>query len=604
MEKTEINVKDLLAQAEQEIDKKYKTREELEEAYAKVLVMSQVYDKALNRMRNAALDLEDGEITKADFYRVIREQKRIIKEPAQLLMVHLGKEFNKEDEISMADTQAFREYARGLDRIFKMKLKNAAKVEVNPTLADKIEEAYESMYSLDKTFEDDIVMEGYTSDDIYPDHTVQELRAFASVCESLKVKPNEDWIPQKLRESKANLYDLWGKDKAHNVLYITGYSGSGKSKVTERLKDSNTVVIHLDVYFDEYINPNAGGKSKYFDEYLEEHDIPAPNSLNEREKSDMNIYRKFEKAIEDFGKLQFDEGRKVIVEGTQILDGIINPDKSFYKNKCIIILQTSQSQSKANAAKRDKDEAEELAKQIINKHQNPTEQKKNMKELENSSNAETGSVDIDSASESITSNTGKVKVKTANLNQWGKTPNTNILYITGYSGSGKSTLAKKFADKSDNVIVIHLDTYFESYDDETEKNSNEFNEFLKKHNVLSPNEISLSEWGKNKILDKFEKAAIDFGKYQFSKGKKVIIEGIQILDATFMVDKSFFKGKPVIIVQTNMVTSTSRASHRDGENTIKRMIRNRDTMGYSMKSKKEFEDITGANAETGSVDII
>ena len=596
MEKTEINVKDLLAQAEQEIDKKYKTREELEEAYAKVLVMTQVYDKALNRMRNAALDLEDGYITKADFYRVIREQKKIIKEPAQLLMVHLGKEFNKEDEITIADTQAFREYARGLDRIFKVRLKNAAKVEVNPTLADKIEEAYESMYSLGKTFEDDIVMEGYVSDDIYPDHTKQELKAFASVCESLKVKPNEDWIPQKLRESKANLYEAWGKDRDHNILYITGYSGSGKSKVTERLKDSNTVVIHLDVYFDEYINPNAGGKSKHFDEYLEEHDIPAPNSLNEREKSDMNVYRKFEKAIEDFGKLQFDEGRKVIVEGTQILDGIINPDKSFYKNKCIIILQTSQSQSKANAAKRDKDEAEELAKQIINKHQNPTEQKKNMKELEDSSNAETGSVDIESASESMTTN--KVKVKAANLDRWGKTPDTNILYITGHSGAGKSTLANKIAaESSDDPIVVHLDTYFEIYEDESKKNSSEFNKYLAKHNVISPNEISLSEWGKNKILDKFEDAAVAFGKEQFSKGKKVIFEGIQILDDTFIMDKSFFKGKPVIIVQTNMITSTARASHRDGETTIKRMIRNRDTMGYSMKSRKEFEDITGANVK-------
>ena len=596
MEKSQINVKDLLAQAEQEIDKKYKTREELEEAYAKVLVMTQVYDKALNRMRNAALDLEDGDITKADFYRVIREQKKIIKEPAQLLMVHLGKEFNKEDEITMADTQAFREYARGLDRIFKVRLKNAAKVEVNPTLADKIEEAYESMYSLDKTFEDDIVMEGYVSDDIYPDHTKQELKAFASVCESLKVKPNEDWIPQKLRESKANLYEAWGKDRDHNVLYITGYSGSGKSKVTERLKDSNTVVIHLDVYFDEYINPNAGGKSKYFDEYLEDHDIPAPNSLNEREKSDMNVYRKFEKAIEDFGKLQFDEGRKVIVEGTQILDGIINPDKSFYKNKCIIILQTSQSQSKANAAKRDKDEAEELAKQIINKHQNPTEQKKNMKELEDSSNAETGSVDIESATESAKTNT--TKVKAANLDRWGKTPDTNILYITGYSGSGKSTLANKIAaESSDDPIVVHLDTYFEIYEGESKKNSSEFNKYLAKHNVISPNEISLSEWGKNKILDKFEDAAVAFGKEQFSKGKKVIFEGIQILDDTFIMDKSFFKGKPVIIVQTNMITSTARASHRDGETTIKRMIRNRDTMGYSMKSRKEFEDITGANVK-------
>ena len=85
----------------------------------------------------------------------------------------------------------------------------------------------------------------------------------------------------------------------------------------------------------------------------------------------------------------------MIVEGTQILDGLINPNKDFYKNKCIIILQTSQAKSKENAAKRDKKEAKELAEKIMNKHQDPSEQKKNMNDLVDQSNSETGLKGID-----------------------------------------------------------------------------------------------------------------------------------------------------------------------------------------------------------------
>lgn len=394
--KNEKRVKELLERAETAISSKYKTKEELENAYARVLVMSQQFDKALNYMRNAALDYADGDISKSELYAVLREQKKIIKEPCQLLMVHLGQDFHKEDEIDMDDTIVFRDYARGLDHIFKSKLKEAAKIEVNPNLADKVEEAFIHLYGYGRSFTDDsIVMESYSTQDIYPDHSRDELLSFATVCESLKIKPNESWIIEKLNTVKSNLYDKWGEDASHNILYITGYSGSGKSTITEKLKDSNTVVIHLDLYFDEYINPNAGGKSSLFGRFLEEKNIPAPNSLNDREKVDLDIYKKFERAIEEFGRIQFEEGRKVIVEGTQILDGLINPNKDFYKNKCIIILQTSQAKSKENAAKRDKKEAKELAEKIMNKHQDPSEQKKNMNDLVDQSNSETGLKGID-----------------------------------------------------------------------------------------------------------------------------------------------------------------------------------------------------------------
>ena len=218
--------------------------------------MSQTFDHALDTMRIAANDLQEGVITKKDFYGVLRTQKKLLKEPSQLLMVHLGKEFNKEDELTMEDTTAFRDYARGLYRIFKKKLKEASDIEINPTLADKIEEAYVSSYSYGREMKDDIAMESYIDDTIYPDHTDKEISAFGLICESLKINPDmKDEIKKRLHKSKSRNTELWGEDENHNVLYITGYSGSGKSTVTEELKDSNTIVIHLDLYFDEYYNP-------------------------------------------------------------------------------------------------------------------------------------------------------------------------------------------------------------------------------------------------------------------------------------------------------------------------------------------------------------
>lgn len=44
--------------------------------------------------------------------------------------------------------------------------------------------------------------------------------------------------------------DKWGADKDHNILYISGKSGSGKSTAALAMSDSNTNVIHLDSYFE------------------------------------------------------------------------------------------------------------------------------------------------------------------------------------------------------------------------------------------------------------------------------------------------------------------------------------------------------------------
>ena len=380
------NVKELLELAEQEISKKYTTKEELEEAYAKVVVMSQTFDHALDTMRIAAIDLQEGVTTKKDFYGIIRTQKKLLKEPSQLLMVHLGKEFNKEDELTMEDATAFRDYARGLYRIFKKKLKEASDIEINPTLADKIEEAYASSYSYGREMKDDIAMESYIDDTIYPDHTDKEISAFGLICESLKINPDmKDEIKKRLHKSKSRNTELWGEDENHNVLYITGYSGSGKSTVTEELKDSNTIVIHLDLYFDEYYNPNAGGKSSIFTEFLKKRNIPIPNTIDKSEWASKKVLTKFENAIEDFGKYQFKFGKKVIVEGVQITDDTLFPDKSSYANKCIIVLQTSQTKSMMNAAKRDARSVGKTMVDMVSKHKDLSQDRKNIKKLEKDS---------------------------------------------------------------------------------------------------------------------------------------------------------------------------------------------------------------------------
>lgn len=380
------NVKELLELAEQEINKKYTTKEELEEAYAKVVVMSQTFDHALDTMRIAANDLQEGVITKKDFYGIIRTQKKLLKEPSQLLMVHLGKEFNKEDELTMEDATAFRDYARGLYRIFKRKLKEASDIEINPTLADKIEEACVSSYSYGREIKDDIAMESYIDDAIYPDHTDKEISAFGLICESLKINPDmKDEIKKRLHKSKSRNTELWGEDENHNVLYITGYSGSGKSTVTEELKDSNTIVIHLDLYFDEYYNPNAGGKSSIFTEFLKKRNIPIPNTIDKNEWASKKVLTKFENAIEDFGKYQFKFGKKVIVEGVQIADDTLFPDKTSYADKCIIVLQTSQAKSMANAAKRDAKSVGKTMVDMVSKHKDLSQDRKNIKKLEKDS---------------------------------------------------------------------------------------------------------------------------------------------------------------------------------------------------------------------------
>lgn len=172
--------------------------------------------------------------------------------------------------------------------------------------------------------------------------------------------------------------------------------------------------------------------------------------------------------------------------------------------------------------------------------------------------------------------------KTANLEKWGKTKDTNILYVTGLSGSGKSTTASYIADDG-KTDAIHLDMYFNQMSQESRDayQNKAFNSYLDKHvkdwrkipDMLEKDKSAKTKaW---KTVDEFAAASEKFGQQQFAKKRKVVMEGVELLGETMYTDINKYKGKPVIIVQTNNLQSAIRGSIRDGVDpitTIQRML--------------------------------
>lgn len=164
--------------------------------------------------------------------------------------------------------------------------------------------------------------------------------------------------------------------------------------------------------------------------------------------------------------------------------------------------------------------------------------------------------------------------KVSNIDKWGKTENTNTLYISGLSGSGKSTLAESLKNEND-AELIRLDFYLERPHDNEESaelRSKSFNSWLNKNhknllkNLYDAYENFLYGDGDEKdkdYVDEFGDALIDYSKSMYNK-HKIIVEGVQLLDGTIYSDKDFFKDKPVIFLQTSKEKSREQAGLRDG----------------------------------------
>ena len=195
----------------------------------------------------------------------------------------------------------------------------------------------------------------------------------------------------------------------------------------------------------------------------------------------------------------------------------------------------------------------------------------------------------------------------ANIDKWGKSENTNILYITGVSGSGKSTAARALADKNTNLI--HLDAFFEKMDKNVKSSivDKEFKQYLDRnmpdYKKITTDKRHTKEWF-NKV-DTLMEHTEKFSKQQFNVKKKVIVEGVQLADDTTYPNKTFFKNKPLIIVNTSSTTSMRRAWDRDdktGEISKESMREYVQWYGNMKLSLVKLSNISNANKGSKWVD--
>ena len=127
-------------------------------------------------------------------------------------------------------------------------------------------------------------------------------------------------------DSKQQNVNSWGKSKDNNILYISGKPRSGKSSKALSISDN---VIHLDFYFEPGYEKH---QNKEFNNYLNKH-FPEYKNLMIKDSSFGKNLEKFEKVIQDFGEYEYSKGKTVAVEGTQLLDDTLYPDKSYFNNK-------------------------------------------------------------------------------------------------------------------------------------------------------------------------------------------------------------------------------------------------------------------------------
>lgn len=205
------------------------------------------------------------------------------------------------------------------------------------------------------------------------------------------------------------------------------------------------------------------------------------------------------------------------------------------------------------------------------------------------------------------------KAKVANLEKWGNDPKHNVLYIAGYSGSGKSTTALGLKS-SKNDAVIHLDSYTEPSIDASDRSFNKaFNAYLDKKvpdwrdiaNATNDGSGTLKRWSKEywSLVNDFSEAIEGFGSSEFSKGNKVICEGVQIADDWLHDTKDWYADKPVAILKTGLTTSMKRAFERDDRSAfelIKNVNSGKEYINWYIDTNSRLSDLEKAtNARNG-----
>ena len=171
--------------------------------------------------------------------------------------------------------------------------------------------------------------------------------------------------------------EKWGSDAKHNLLAITGISGSGKSTTAHYLKERlpNVDVIYMDHYWFDPTRKEL--QSKGFNKYLDVHVPEFKNIVNDFKKYDDVVYaqnnindeeaiklgRQYWRIMDKVRDAMFDYAEscygknRVIAEGVQWIDEILydtSEQKSqIYRDLPMIMKGTNLYNSSFSAAIRD-----------------------------------------------------------------------------------------------------------------------------------------------------------------------------------------------------------------------------------------------------------
>lgn len=187
--------------------------------------------------------------------------------------------------------------------------------------------------------------------------------------------------------------------------------------------------------------------------------------------------------------------------------------------------------------------------------------------------------------------------KTSNFDKWGKSENTNTLWITGYSGSGKSTVALSVKRKNDKVI--HLDIYADDVSAGAGVRDKEFDKFLDR-NAPNCKNIPTMKFGTKKYwktVDELSNAIDAYSKQQYKNGNRVIVEGIQISQNWLRLGYDSYKGQPVAILSTTKASSLMQEFIRDQRTDVGKAIEqlfSKSGSNWSVSSQKELKEMARA----------
>lgn len=201
------------------------------------------------------------------------------------------------------------------------------------------------------------------------------------------------------RKSKVSNFDRWGKDSDHNILWVTGLSGSGKSTTARSLLKENDQLVSLDYYFGGFSKKEASkGQNKNFNRYLDGkqpdwRDLFLETKTTNRDWSKVD---NFVKNLKGFAKEEFKKGNKVIVDGVQIYQRFLfdNPFEGL-KGQPLMIVGSDLRRSAKQAAKRDTKSREEVKDYISNYLANANAAEKELNSLANQMNLEKGRKFVD-----------------------------------------------------------------------------------------------------------------------------------------------------------------------------------------------------------------